>query len=286
MNISTLKSIIRKRETHFHIAFWLFYFSSINAHWRTDWFDRSLRPETVSQFSILFFPVMLYLNAFWLIPNFLRARKWIQYIVVTGLVLFGFEFIRCSLHVVFHPTDEILGKAFITEFNSYDNLIFGRLNPAFLCLQFSFAYRLSRDWIEQFWQTKDSSEETEIEITSLPANRMHKRYKTSYFIKKKNGLQMLATEDIVYFKAQGDFVLAMDKNRRKHIINSTLVKIEEEMDPSSFFKINRSEILNKTYVVNYESYIKNRLKIALKSYEDTLYTSNSRTPEFRKWLQG
>lgn len=280
MSFTTLKTVFKKRETHFHIAFWLLYFSTINAYWTDNWFDRELRPTWVSQFAIIFFPIFLYLNAFWLIPTFLRVRKWFQYLFLTGIIIFAFEFLRCLLHLIWMPSEEPFITAFVTEFNSFDNLIFGRLSPAILALQFSFAYRLSADWFRHHWNQKTASHESNQDEGSSVAS-----FKTYYSIKKRGGIELIQLTDIVYFKAQGDFVLAVGKDNRKHVINSTLSKIESEVDPLKFFKINRGEILNKSYVENYESYIKNRLKIVLSAYDAELYTSNSRTPQFRKWLQ-
>ncbi len=284
MYISEIKMLLNKKETYFHIAFWCFYFATINANWTDNWFDRSLRPETVSQFAIILFPIFLYLNAFWLIPVYLKKRKWIQYTIITSILIIGIEISRSLLYIIALPYEGSFESAFIAEYNSYDNIIFGRLNPIILCLQFSFAYRLTRDWFyhhKLIEKLRTSKIEQPQDSHSIPEDRT---YKSSFSIKKRKKVIVLNTSDILYFQAQGDFVLAIDRNGSKHIINGTLSKIESEVDPNNFFKINRSEILNKDFVANYETHIKNRLKIALHPFEAILYTSNSRTPSFRKWV--
>jgi len=109
--------------------------------------------------------------------------------------------------------------------------------------------------------------------------------KTTFSIKKREGIVLLKTEDIVCFLAQGDFVLAVDKDNRKHIINDSLTRIENQIDKHVFFRINRSEIINRNSVIKYNQHIKNRLAITLTDYKQILYTSNSRTPDFRIWIE-
>ncbi|MBW1299065.1 sensor histidine kinase [Aquimarina litoralis] len=147
MRSSEIKSILRNKEFYFHILFWIFYFASIHATWTINWFDRSIRPETVSQFSILLFPLFFYFNAFWFIPKYLKKRKWLLYILITSLIIIVIECIRILLHLYIQGIPTTFIQEFIREFNSYDNIILGRLTPIVLCLQFSFAYRFTRDWI-------------------------------------------------------------------------------------------------------------------------------------------
>jgi len=112
-----------------------------------------------------------------------------------------------------------------------------------------------------------------------------KNYKRKFPIKKRDGVFLLDVDDISYFQAQGEFVFAFDNKGKKHIINQSLASIYELVDPSYFFMINRSEIVQMDSILKYSPYIKNRLAITLKVADVTLYTSNSRTPKFREWLE-
>lgn len=284
MYITTRLPMRIQAEPILHLAFWIFYFASINANWGENWLDRSLRPETVSQYAILLFPFLFYANAFWLLPTYLKRGKWFKYVLlITGAVFFS-EMFRCVIYVLFNGSELDLVTNFKTEYNSYDNVIFGRLGPAILALQFSFAYRFTIDWVRNNKQiTRLQRMERKEAITPLEAPSIE--YKENYCIKRKKEILVLRTVDIVYFKAQGDFVVAVDSEGRKNIINSTLSKIESEIDPDTFFRINRSELINKSYVLEFETYIKNRQKITLETVSEHLYTSNSRTPAFRKWLR-
>ena len=110
-------------------------------------------------------------------------------------------------------------------------------------------------------------------------------YRRRFTIKKKEGIKLLDTEDITYFEAQGDFCLAIDKHNKKHVINMGLSAIEEQLDPSQFFRINRSQVIQVTYIDHIEPHFKNKLAVRMRPSQVILQTSSSKTPAFRKWLE-
>jgi len=111
-----------------------------------------------------------------------------------------------------------------------------------------------------------------------------KTYKRRFSIKKKTGIKILNIEDIVSFEANGDFCLAYDMGQNKHVINYKLGEVESKVDPAQFFRINRSEIINIDFVESIEPHFKNRLAIKMAKRKETVFTSSSKTPSFRTWL--
>lgn len=128
-------------EAVIHLLFWLFIFSAVNVHWTTDWFDKTIRPNTPAPLSALIFPVMFYAHALWAIPKFLNREKWQLYLLSFLLIFMVPEFLRSALLAFFR--EEV---AFWAELTSRDSLLFGEPNVFWLALSFSFAYRFSKDW--------------------------------------------------------------------------------------------------------------------------------------------
>lgn len=122
-------------------------------------------------------------------------------------------------------------------------------------------------------------------IQALVGNNS-KEYKRMFSVKKRDGVFLLKIEDVAYFQAQGDFVFAFDKKNTRHVLNQSLSSIEDHIDARQFFRINRSEIVNIDCIEKFSNYTKNRLVINLLGTTDVLYTTNSRTPEFRRWIEG
>jgi len=113
-----------------------------------------------------------------------------------------------------------------------------------------------------------------------------KAYKQRFTIKKKGGIKLIETKDIAFFEANGDFCQGIDANGQKHVINFTLSDIEKKINPTAFFRINRSQIINISFIEKIEPYFKNRLSIKMTVGKDALLTSGTKTPEFRKWIEG
>lgn len=159
----------QKIEALCHVIFWLLLFTSVNVDWSANWFDKSIRPKTPAPLSVLIFPIWFYLNAFWLIPKYLKHRKWLSYLGMAFVVFILPEILRSFLMTIFYPNID-----FYTELNSRDSLFFGAPGIFFLAMNFSFGYRFSKDWIlnrnkiEEMKQEKESLEEAEREKANKP----------------------------------------------------------------------------------------------------------------------
>jgi DNA-binding LytR/AlgR family response regulator len=110
-------------------------------------------------------------------------------------------------------------------------------------------------------------------------------FKKRFVIKKSKGIQLLNVTDISLIEASGDFCIATDKDGKRHTISQTLGNTSKQLNPSKFFKINRSEIINIEFIENIESHFKNRLLLTITGCKEKPMTSSSTTAEFRKWLE-
>jgi len=138
---------VLKWEALFHLLFWGWFFLSSNVNWTENWFDTSKHHYHVAPLSSLLTPVFFYLNAFWLIPNFLKGKRWYRYFILTIGILVSLELIRSFIYSVFAPSDLPLFEFWKVELLSRNNLIIGLPNSLFIAFFFSFAYRFTKDWI-------------------------------------------------------------------------------------------------------------------------------------------
>ena len=113
-----------------------------------------------------------------------------------------------------------------------------------------------------------------------------KSYKQRFTVKKKDGIKLIDAKDIGCFEANGDFCMAIDSSGKKHALNYTLSDVEAKIDPAKFFRINRSEIINLDFLEKVQPYFKNKLAIKMTFSKSIIYTSSTKTPSFRKWLEG
>lgn len=79
---------------------------------------------------------------------------------------------------------------------------------------------------------------------------------------------------------------AYDEQGKKYPLNETLNHLEKALDPLTFFRFNRSEIVNIHFIEKLEPYFNDRLAIKLRRLNVTLISSINRTPELRRWIEG
>ncbi|WP_417213554.1 LytR/AlgR family response regulator transcription factor [Bizionia sp.] len=112
-----------------------------------------------------------------------------------------------------------------------------------------------------------------------------KSYKNQFAIKMASETYFLKTESIVYFQADNGIICAFDTMNKCHVMpQATLKEIEVFLDPQKFFRINRSESVQRQYINKIKRYNKNTLSIHLNAGQKTLKTSQSKTSDFNNWL--
>ncbi|MDN3693777.1 LytTR family DNA-binding domain-containing protein [Chryseobacterium tructae] len=120
----------------------------------------------------------------------------------------------------------------------------------------------------------------------LSNSQQEKSYKKRFTISSHQGSYFLNTDDIAFFAAEEGIIFAIDISGKKHLLNeSTLKDIEMLLNPSAFFRINRSELVQKQHVERIERYNKNTLALQLKGYKHHLLTSQGSTAAFRIWIE-
>lgn len=81
----------------------------------------------------------------------------------------------------------------------------------------------------------------------------------------------MEAKDIAYFQASGKLVLLYTHEKENYLVDQTLDALEKELDPSSFFRINRGFIAYIKSIKEVSHSFNGKLKIVLQptpNYED------------------
>lgn len=113
-----------------------------------------------------------------------------------------------------------------------------------------------------------------------------KNYKERLVLKSTKGIHLLPTKDISLIEAQGDFCRIYRQDGKAFSQTETLTRLLTQLDPSHFFRINRSIVVSLEHLESIEPYFKNRLALKVSGYPKTVTTSSGNTAEFRLWLEG
>lgn len=96
----------------------------------------------------------------------------------------------------------------------------------------------------------------------------------------------ILVQDIAYFMADDKYLFAILKTGEKYFCDLTLSKLETEINPNNFFRVNRRYFVSFSSVKELIPYSKSRIKIKLSpDTEEEVIISSSRAKEFKEWLE-
>lgn len=112
-------------------------------------------------------------------------------------------------------------------------------------------------------------------------------FKKRFLCRVGQRLFFVEVGDIAFFQADNKVVYLVDKEGNKYLVDYTLERLEQLLDPQEFFRLNRKFIVKISSIEQIKPYYNNRLKLVMKgstSNED-LVISRERVPEFRVWAE-
>lgn len=112
-----------------------------------------------------------------------------------------------------------------------------------------------------------------------------KQYRNRFLIYGSDKFWTLRVEDIAYFYSEGKTTFAVTSGNQQHIIDLSLNKLEDQLDPKSFFRVNRQLIVNVDAVDHASPYYKGRLKVFITpAFKSDVIVSEERAAAFKAWL--
>jgi DNA-binding LytR/AlgR family response regulator len=124
-----------------------------------------------------------------------------------------------------------------------------------------------------------------MESISLAMQMLSKKYKERFVIKVGEHLKSVEVSEILFFFSLEKTTFAQTRDGRKHILDFTLDQLEELLDPTRHFRINRKYIVSVDAIHDMISYTNSRLKLVLKTSDDSdVIVARERVQEFKDWL--
>lgn len=203
------------------------------------------------------------------------------------LILSDIELLDGNAFDIYHEVQVSCPIIFTTAYDQFLMNAFESNGIEYLLKPFSFE-RFQKAW-DKFLLLRNNYSADQalfLKLNHIIGNTLEKKYKTRFSVNSSQGIYFFETKDILFFEADEGVVFAIDKTEKKHMLNvSTLKEIETLLDPLDFFRINRSELVNKKFIERIERYSKNSLALKIDGYDKYLVTSQSNTSLFREWIE-
>ncbi|MEM6263518.1 MAG: LytTR family DNA-binding domain-containing protein [Bacteroidota bacterium] len=110
-------------------------------------------------------------------------------------------------------------------------------------------------------------------------------YQKRFMVTSGEKIKSIKVEEVAYFFGQQKYVFLITKDNRRHIVDYTLGKLEDLLDPDEFFRINRQFIISYDAIENMYAYSKSRIKVELApTAEIDAIVSIDKSRRFKDWL--
>jgi len=131
------------------------------------------------------------------------------------------------------------------------------------------------------------SENKTEQLKEVFATPKTKDYKTRFMVKLGDHIRSITADQISLFYAEGRDVYLVTNQARKFIVDYTLETLVDLLEPSVFYRVNRSFILSIHAIKDVMMYSNSRLKITLtQDFDKEIIVSREKVNEFKEWFDG
>jgi DNA-binding LytR/AlgR family response regulator len=123
------------------------------------------------------------------------------------------------------------------------------------------------------------------EIKKMLSNPFEKNHKKRFTVKIGQHLKVISTDEVECFFSENKGTYIHTFDNRNYLVESTLEILEQELDPSHFYRISRKFIISMKAIKEIVLYSNSRLKVILPSYSDEdVIVSREKVAHFKEWL--
>jgi DNA-binding LytR/AlgR family response regulator len=112
-------------------------------------------------------------------------------------------------------------------------------------------------------------------------------YKERFLVKVGTHLRVVETPDILYFYSLQKGTYLKLNDGKDYLLDNSLEQVEELIDPSVFFRINRKYLVSIKSITDVISYSNSRLKLKVQNpIDDEFLVAREKVKDFKDWLEG
>lgn len=124
------------------------------------------------------------------------------------------------------------------------------------------------------------------DIKKLLVNPIDRVYKKRFSVKVGQHLKLINVDDIECFYSENKGTYVYTTEGRNYLLDLTLDQLGDELEPQTFYRINRKFFVNINAIKDMVSYTNSRLQIKLQTYkEQDVIVARERVKDFKNWLE-
>lgn len=142
--------------------------------------------------------------------------------------------------------------------------------------------------VNQFKKQQPKQAEVQVnldDIRKLLINPIDRKFKKRLSIKVGQHIKIIPVDDIECFYSENKATYIHTSEKRNYLLDNSLEKWEEQLNPEQFFRANRTFIVHINAIKDIISYTNSRLKLVLETYNDKeIIVSRERVKDFKNWI--
>jgi DNA-binding LytR/AlgR family response regulator len=215
------------------------------------------------------------------------AVNWLQNNPAPDLSFFDIQLGDGLSFEIFEKVDFRQPVIFITAFNQYAIQAF-KVNSIDYLLKPIDRSDLERALTkyENLSQPKTSGITTQA-LEEIISSLKKKNYKERFLVKVGTHLRVVETPDILYFYSLQKGTYLKLNDGKDYLLDQSLEQVEDLVDPSAFFRINRKYLVSLKSISDVISYSNSRLKLKVQNpIDDEFLVAREKVKVFKEWLEG
>lgn len=108
--------------------------------------------------------------------------------------------------------------------------------------------------------------------------------RSGILVKEGSGFVQIRTSELLYAYSQDSITFGITHNKR-YIIDETMDQLFDSLDSTTFYRINRGQIISKNAIHKIEPYFNHRVKLSITNPRDQEFiVSRQKTSDFKDWM--
>jgi DNA-binding LytR/AlgR family response regulator len=124
-------------------------------------------------------------------------------------------------------------------------------------------------------------------LEKIVASLKSKNFKERFLVKVGTHLRIIEVKDILYFYSFQKGTFCKSSEGKDYLMDQSLELVEELVDPSGFFRINRKYLVSLNAIEDVIAYSNSRFKLKVKHpVDDNFLVAREKVKTFKKWVEG
>lgn len=205
------------------------------------------------------------------------------------IILMDIELVDGQSFEIFEKTKVPCPVIFITSYDEYAIQAFTVNSVSYLLKPVEkedlMAALDKYEQIKEFYSTQAPGFSIHNLVEELQIRLKPKSFKQRFLVKYGNKLSTVDTSSIAYFFAEERFTFFKTYDNKKMLVDYTLEELQQQLDPSEFFMVNRSYLVAIKAIQKIDDYFGQRLILQLKPEADEqVIISRGKVTPFKNWM--